>query len=71
MSKSHNKNDRTFFPVAEPQQLMVTDIRKTLNTRVLFCKIWIATQKCYKKLLKAKLITSKQVSSLLFQQRYV
>ena len=32
MSKTHNKNDRTVFPVAGLQQLMVTQVSKTLNT---------------------------------------
>ena len=39
---------------------------------ILFCKTWMATENCYyKKLLKAKLTTSKDVPSLLFLQRYV
>ena len=36
MTKSHNKNDRPFFPVAGLQQLMET----------LFCKTWMATENC-------------------------
>ena len=60
------------FPVAGPQQLMVTHVCKTLNSWILFCKTCMATENCYyKKLLKARLITSKQVPSLLFLQRYV
>ena len=48
-----------FLQVARLQQLMVTRVSKTLNTWILFCKTWMVTENCYRKiLLKAKLITS-------------
>ena len=52
ISKSLNRNDRPFFPVAGLKQLMVTHVSKTLNAWILFCKTWMATENCYyKKLL--------------------
>ena len=52
--------------------LMVTDLSNTLNAWILLCKTWMAIENCYsKELLKAKRTTSKDVSSLLFLQRYV
>ena len=51
---------------------MVTHLSNTLNVWILFCKTWMATKNCYyKKLLKPKLTTSKDVPSLFFLQRYV
>ena len=51
---------------------LVTHLSNTLNAWILFWKTWMATENCYyKKLLKAKLTTSKDVPSLLFLQRYV
>ena len=52
--------------------LMVTDLSNTLNAWILLCKTWMAIENCYsKELLKAKRTTLKDVSSLLFLQRYV
>ena len=31
ISKGHSENDKSFFPVAGLQQLMVTQVRKTHN----------------------------------------
>ena len=60
------------FLVAGVKHLMVTHLSNTLNAWILFCKTWMATENCYyKKLLKAKLTTSKDIASLLFLQRYV
>ena len=51
---------------------MITHLRKTLDAQILFCKTGMETEHCYyKKFLKAKLITSRQVPSLLFLKRYV
>ena len=60
------------FLVTGVEHLMVTNLSNTLNAWILFCKIWMATENCYyKKLLKAKRTTSKNVALLLFLQRYV
>ena len=60
------------FLVAGIRHLMVTQLINTLNALILFCKTWMATESCYyKKLLKAKLPTSKGVASLPYLQRYV
>ena len=60
------------FLVAGIRHLMVTQLINTLNALILFCKTWMATESCYyKKLLKAKLPTSKCVASLPYLQRYV
>ena len=59
ISKSNNKNDITFFPVSELQQLMVIHVNKTLKAWILFCKTWMAAENCHHKILiKAKPITS-------------
>ena len=52
MRKLHNKNDGPFFLVPGLQQLMITNVSRTLNA----C---MNTENCYYKIsLKAKLITS-------------
>ena len=59
MSKIHNENNISFFPIAGLQQLMVRHVSKTLNAWILFCKTWMTTENCYYKILpKAKSITS-------------
>ena len=58
------------FLVAGVKHLMVTHLSNTLNTSILFSKTRMTTENCcYKKLLKAKLPTSKDVPSLLYLQR--
>ena len=60
------------FPFAWVKHMMVTQVSNAVNEWILFCKTWMATENCYyRKLLKVKLTTSKQVYSLLFLQRYV
>ena len=60
------------FLVAGVKHLMLRHLINTLNAWILFCKTWIATENCYyKKWLKAKLPTSRDVPSLLYLQRYV
>ena len=72
MSKSIIIKMINLFLVARVKHLMVTHLSNNLNAWILFCKTWMATENCYyKKLLKAKLTTSKDVPSLLFLQRYV
>ena len=72
MSKSIIIKMINLFLVAGAKHLMVTHLINNLNAWILFWKTWIATENCcYKKLLKEKLTTSKDVPSLLFLQRYV
>ena len=60
------------FLVAGVKHLIVTHLSNTVNAWIPFCKTWMATENCYyKKLLKAKLTTSKDIPLLLFLQRYV
>ena len=60
------------FLVAGVKHLIETHLSNTLNAWIPFCKTWMATENCYyKKLLKAKLTTSKDIPSVLFLQRYV
>ena len=59
-----------FFPVAGIKDLIVTHVSNTLNSSIMFCKTSMAFENCYyKKLLNAKLITSKYGPLLLFLQR--